>query len=77
VVSRAAKSLAGARGKIFLGALISKIFPEKNFFRQQPSPPQTIIALQRLYLNFSYQISLLCPKNKYLALCAEIFLPKK
>jgi hypothetical protein len=29
---RAVESLAGARGKFFLGAPVSKNFPEKKFF---------------------------------------------
>ena len=35
----AAEGLAGARGKIFLGAPISKFFPEKKFFGQEQPPP--------------------------------------
>jgi hypothetical protein len=70
--------LAGARGKFFLVAPISKHFPEKilsdnnlplpprrQLFREKNFPHEYgVIALQRLYLNFSYQISLLCPKNQ-------------
>jgi hypothetical protein len=60
------RELGGDPGQIFLGAYFKKIFLE-----QQPSPFPTpslpdeydVIAFQRLYLNFSYQISLLCPKN--------------
>ena len=72
------REVGGGRGQIFLGATISKFFPEKNFFGQQQPPPvdnflgfpdeYVVIAFQRLYLNFSYQISVLC---------AEIFHPKK
>ena len=67
-----------------------KNFWRKNFFRTTTPPPRqqlfrenifpdvyVTIAFQRLYLNFSYQVLVLCEKNKYLALCAEIFHPKK
>ena len=64
----ATERLAGARGKIFWGGPISKIFQEKKFFGEQPLPPSpavdnflgktfpdedVAIAFQRLYLNFS------------------------
>ena len=75
-VTRAAESLAGTRGKFFLGAPISNIFPEKKFsHNNNPSPvynsfraknfpnEYVVIAFQALYLNFSYQISVLCPKK--------------
>jgi hypothetical protein len=55
---RAAESLAGALGKFFLGAPIAKFFQEKLF-----SDEYVVIDFQRLYLNFSYQISVLCPKG--------------
>jgi hypothetical protein len=66
--SRAAESLVGARGKVFLGAPISKFFLKKFFSdnNNHPSPPRrqlfreklfpdgyVVIAFQRLYLNFS------------------------
>ena len=52
-------------GANFFRAPISKFFPEKNFFGQPPPPPPPPPppAFQRLYLNFSYQISVLCPKK--------------
>jgi hypothetical protein len=54
---------------ILLPMVVSKFFPEKT----TPRP-----AFQRLYLNFSYQISVLCPKNpNILPFCTEIFHPKK
>jgi hypothetical protein len=56
---RAAESLAGARGKFFLGAPIAKFFQEKLF-----SDEYVVIDFKRLYLNCSYQISVLCPKKQ-------------
>ena len=58
-------------------------FPENNLPPPSPPPPvdnflgkklfpdeYVAIAFQGLYLNFSYQISVLSPKNRYLALLA-------
>ena len=70
---RAVESLAGASGKFFLGGPISNIFPDfsdnppppRQLFREKNFPDEyDVIALQQLYLNFSYQISLICPKKQ-------------
>jgi hypothetical protein len=47
----------GGPGQIFLGGPISKYFPKKFI------SDYVVIAFQRFYLNFSYQISVLCSKN--------------
>ena len=89
---RAAERLAGARGKLFLGDPISKFFPKKIFFGEQPTPPPTSLpvdnflgkkvfrtsTLQMLSRDF---ISIFHTKFRYLAqknlaLCAEIFNPQ-
>ena len=39
--------------------------PRRQLFKEKNFPDEyDVIAFQRLYLNFSYQISLLCPKNQ-------------
>ena len=73
------RELGGGPGKIFLGAPFQKMFPEKFVFGQQQLPPpprrqvigekvfpdeNIVIAFQRLYLNFSYKISVLCQKTQ-------------
>ena len=63
----------------------------KNFFgQQQPSPPRrqlfwekifpdenVVIAIQRLYLKSSYQISLICPPKTNILLFARKYFTKK
>ena len=77
----------GRREAIFLGSLFQNFFrtttfppppPRRQLFRENFFPDEyVVIAFQRLHLNFSYQISVLCPKKpKYLALFAEIFHPE-
>ena len=89
-VTTAAESLAGARGKIFLGAPISKFFPEKifsdnntpfpvdNSFRAKHFPNEyVVIAFQALYLNFSYQMSVLCQKKPNILPFAQKYFTQK
>ena len=77
---RAAESLAGARSKFFFRGPYFKNFFGNKIFRTTTSPPppprrqlfrenffpdeHDVIAFQRLYLNFVYQISLLCRKKQ-------------
>jgi hypothetical protein len=84
-VTRAAESLAGTRGKFFLGAPISNIFshnnnpsPVYNSFRAKNFPDEyVVIAFQALYLNFSYQISVLCPKKNNILPFAQKYFTQK
>jgi hypothetical protein len=74
------RKVGGGPGKIFLEATISNFFPKrKKKFREKIFSDEYVeIAFQTLYLNFSYQISVISPKKQiYLALCAEIFNPQK
>ena len=51
--------------------------PRRQLFREKNFPDEyVVIAFQRLYLNFSSNFRYFSQKNKYLALCAEIFHPK-
>jgi hypothetical protein len=79
--TRAAERLAGARGKFYSrGPYVKKNFPEKIFSDNKPPPPRRQLfrsKIQGLYLNFSCQISVFSPKNRYLVLCAEIFNTQK
>ena len=79
VQCRAAERLAGARGKFFLEATISNFFPKrKKKIMEKIFPDKYVeIAFQRLYLNFSYQISVLSPKNKYILPFARKYLTHK
>jgi hypothetical protein len=81
------RELGGDPGQIFFRGPYFK-----NFFGQQQNAPPplrqlrekhftdeyVVIAFQQLLPQFfTYHFSVLCPKNKYLALCSEIFHPKK
>ena len=71
------REVVGGPGQIFLGAPISKFFQEKFFFPRTTTSPLfreknfldefVAIAFQWLYLNFSYQIAVLCPPTKQIS----------
>jgi hypothetical protein len=83
------RELGGGPGRqIFLGAPISKFFWTTTTF--PPPPPRrqlfwgkkftdenVVIAIQRLYLKSSYQISLICPKKQISCSLRGNISPKK
>jgi hypothetical protein len=71
VSTQGCRELGGGPGQIFLGAPISKNFPDNN------PPPQKKLLSSDLPQFFIPNFGTLLKKNKYLALCVEIFHPKK
>jgi hypothetical protein len=72
------REVGGGWGKFFGGPYFKIFSGEQQFFRGKYFPDEYVaIAFQRLYLNFSYQFSVLCPKKTNILPFARKYLTQK